>query len=118
MIKLLSDDSDSLTRLAALQTLGQLDTPAARTVLFETATHNKGDLQSHAIKSLCRMRAYSEVSKLLQMDKLSDTLKQSVVESVSQSSDGALFLITLIDEKRLSKPLTDAAVLAGPNIRT
>ncbi len=105
--------SGATLKLAAVTSLGKLNTPTARRALLREIPLAAADLQRDIVRTLATMRAFDELQLLLTSAGLSPELPSAAVAAAGKLADGCLFLLTLIDDGKLAAPLRDQAIRLG-----
>lgn len=100
-------------RLAAIDSATQLGLDDVAPQLALLVAGDDEQLRTSALKALVVLRDTKELGALFAAPASSAALKQQAADLLMTSSDGALFLLRLIDTKKLDQKLTSRVVAAA-----
>ncbi len=117
----LATDSDRRTefRLLAVQTLVRLGQQEAgerlaRLLYEKAAADDDADrLRHEAARALVRLGRYQLLAKFFNDESVPVTVRSSIVKTVAAEREGALWLLPLVQGRKLGEPLRKAAILAA-----
>jgi putative heme-binding domain-containing protein len=113
VLNLLKESSDDTERSDILKTLGQLDSPEGRQAIADYLSHDNPVLADAALTTLVTIHADDELSEMLTRDAYELPLKKVAVRLLTSSVHGCYFLLTLIEDGKLSDGLQKEALLQG-----
>lgn len=100
-------------QLAAIGLASRFLLDAARPRLAELLQSRELSVRDAALRGLVALRDTRILGKLLTDSQTTPAVKQQIVDLLMQTSDGAVFLLRLIDTKRLDQDLTAGVVAAA-----
>jgi putative heme-binding domain-containing protein len=110
LIRILANTTDHAVRIASISALGNLNTPDAHKALSKQLHHSEKDVQAAALKALLVARAFDELAAMLADPAFSESFKLDAIRWFAERVDGCFFLLSLIDDHKLSDPLKAEAI--------
>lgn len=112
-VVLASDATGTPAKLAAIGVITRLGLDKNAPHLAALLDSSDAGLRAASLKALVTLRDTKSLGALLADGKKPAALKQQAADQLMASSDGAVFLLRLIDTKKLEKPLADRAIAAA-----
>lgn len=107
---LASDATSGPTKLAAIGVVSRLGIDSASPRLAALLSSTDTSLRDASLKALVTLRDTKTLGSVLTAADRPAPLKQQATDQLMATSDGAVFLLRLIDTKKLDKSLADRAI--------
>jgi putative heme-binding domain-containing protein len=100
-------------QIAAVGTASSLGLAGSGKSISKLVDSNDAGVREAALKGLILQRESVALGELLTQPKRDAALKQRIIDGMMQSSDGAVFVLRMLDTKKLDKALGERAVAAA-----
>lgn len=110
---LASDASNGPTKLAAIGVVSRLGIDSAAPQLAALLGASDSAVRDASLRALVTLRDTKTLGALLTGSDKPAPLKQQATDQLMATSDGAVFILRLIDTKKLDKALADRAIRAA-----